>query len=166
MKILASSTKSGIRRSCALALASLVAGLMATPACGDTATEHACTNIPAGGCPLGRGVSCQDPSCEAVYACRAGNAWELAHACPAHEAGAPRDAAVEARPVVDAAIDAPPGANGGPGCGPLQPPDCALGFALVCPSGCCDCEDLFVCQNGAWVAWGTCSLDAGIRERP
>jgi hypothetical protein len=63
----------------------------------------------------------------------------------------------------DASIDAPPGAYGGPGCGALQSPDCSLGFALACPSGCCDCEDLFVCENGGWNAWGSCTLEAGIQ---
>ena len=155
----------GLLRASALAIvASFAAALLAAPSCSDATTEHPCTNIPAGGCPLSRGVACADPSCEGVYACRSGNVWELDHTCPAHEAGAPRDAAHDAPPVVDAALDAPPGANGGPGCGALQVPDCSLGLALVCPSGCCDCEDLFVCQNGAWSQWGTCSADAGIHE--
>ena len=148
----------------ARAVVSFVLTLLVAAACGDPVTDHACTAIPAGGCPLSRGVACEDPSCAAVFACRPGNVWELDHTCPAREAGAPHDAAVDAPPVRDAAVDAPPGANGGPGCNPLQTPDCALGPALVCPSGCCDCEDLFVCQNGGWVAWGTCSLGSGIHE--
>jgi hypothetical protein len=128
----------------------------------DAATVEQCTNIPAGGCPLSHGVACQDPSCEAIYACRSGNAWELDHTCPAHDASAPResgadaDATADASRPFDASADAPPGANGGPGCGPLQTPDCSLGFALACPSGCCDCEDLYVCQNGGWTYWATC----------
>lgn len=126
----------------------------------DPAAVETCTNIPAGGCPLSHGIACADPICDAVYACRAGNVWELDRSCPPHEAGAPREASADARPEAsrpfDASADAPPGANGGPGCGPLQPPDCALGFALACPSGCCDCEDLFVCDNGGWSYWATC----------
>ena len=126
----------------------------------DPATVEACTNIPTGGCPLSHGIACQDSTCEALYACRAGNVWELERACPAREAGAPReastDAPVEASRPFDASADAPPGANGGPGCGALQTPDCSLGFALACPSGCCDCEDLYVCENGGWSYWATC----------
>lgn len=138
--------------------------LFAAPACSEVPAERACTSIPAGGCPLSRGVACEDPACEAVYACRAGNVWELDHACPPREAGPPPvEAGIDARPIVDAAVDAPAGANGGPGCDPLQLPDCMLGFALVCPSGCCDCEDLYVCQGGGWAIWGTCSAAAGIR---
>jgi hypothetical protein len=130
----------------------------------DPAAVEPCTNIPAGGCPLSHGIACEDPACEAVYACRTGNAWVLDRTCPAHEAGAPREASVDAadaapeeasRPF-DASVDAPPGANGGPGCGPLQAPDCSLGLALACPSGCCGCEDLYVCENGGWTYWATC----------
>ena len=126
----------------------------------DPAAVEACTSIPAGGCPLSHGIACQDPSCEALYACRTGNVWELDRTCPPREAGAPREASTDAeadasRPF-DASADAPPGANGGPGCGPLQAPDCTLGFALACPSGCCDCEDLYVCENGGWSYWATC----------
>jgi hypothetical protein len=107
--------------------------------------------------------------CEAAYACNPDGTWTLDHVCAARDAGAPdaadasdaRDA--EARDVV--AFDAPPGASGGPGCVPLESPECPLGTALACPQGCCDCEDLFVCESGGWTAWGTCDLDAGITPR-
>ncbi len=126
----------------------------------DPAAVEKCTNIPAGGCPLSHGVACEDPTCDALYACRAGNVWELDRRCPPHEAGAQReastDAEVDASRPFDASADAPPGASGGPGCGPLQSPDCSLGFALACPSGCCGCEDLYVCENGGWSYWATC----------
>ena len=136
---------------------------LALASCGDALDDKPCTNIPAGGCPLSKGVACEDPSCVAAYACRSGNVWELDHMCPGHEAGPvieastdASDASMEVSRPFDAAIDAPPGANGGPGCGPLQVPDCTLGFALACPSGCCGCEDLFVCQNGGWNYYATC----------
>ncbi len=133
--------------------------------CSDGETVQPCTGIPAGGCPLSHGVACDDPACDAVYACRSGNVWELDHKCPPRADAGPKDGAVppEAAPPFDASIDAPPGAYGGPGCGLLQAPDCALGTALSCPSGCCGCEDLFVCQGGGWALWGSCS-DAGIRQ--
>lgn len=141
------------------AFLALVAG--ASSCRDDAATPSPCTSIPPGGCPLSHGIACEDPSCEAVYACREGNVWELDRTCPAREAGAPReastDAPIEASRPFDASVDAPPGANGGPGCAPLQVPDCSLGFALSCPSGCCDCEDLYVCQNGGWTYWATCT---------
>jgi len=142
----------------AAALAALV------PACmDDVGPASPCTNVPPGGCPLSRGVACEDPACEAVYACRPGNVWELDRRCPPRDpvdastrdaSAADADAGVE--PSLDASLDAPPGAYGGPGCGPLQLPDCSLGFALACPSGCCGCEDLFVCENGGWSHWSAC----------
>jgi hypothetical protein len=148
------------RRVVAVALAGSVA-LGATPSCSEDATAQPCTDIPRGGCPLSRGIACDDPACEAAYACRPGNVWELDHSCAGRDGGAPPDAAAdsapEASPPRDASADAPPGANGGPGCAPLQLPDFALGLALACPSGCCGCEDLFVCESGGWTYWSTCT---------
>lgn len=146
----------GIFATCVLVLAA---------SCADqTITPQRCTNIPAGGCPLSHGVACEDPACEAAYACREGNVWELMMRCPGREAGGPPDAfAPDAEaPPIDASIDAPPGAFGGPGCPSLVVPDCALGVALACNAACCGCEDLFVCENGGWTFWGTCG-DAGPR---
>lgn len=154
-----------------LVSALVVAFLAIASACGDGDTsDQPCTDIPTGGCPLQYGVSCEDPSCLAVYRCNGDNTWTLDHTCPGNDGGpvidaSPIDASDSAVPR-DAAIDAPPGANGGPGCDALESPDCPLAFALACPSGCCDCEDLFVCQNGGWNLWGSCSLDAGIVADP
>jgi hypothetical protein len=134
-------------------------------ACDDAAVPEPCSSIPAGGCPLSRGVACEDPTCEAVYYCRPNNVWELKELCPVREAGAANDASVEAEaaapPSFDASIDAPPGAFGGPGCDSLQSPDCALGLALSCGAGCCGCEDLYICEEGGWTLWGTCA-DGGV----
>jgi hypothetical protein len=145
----------------------LAAALSLAPfaACKETINESPCKDVPAGGCPLSHGVACDDPACEAAYACHPDGTWTLDHVCPARDASAdvtPIDAALP--PPFDAsAIDAPPGAGGGPGCEPLQPSDCSLAAALACPTGCCDCSDLFVCTNGSWDLWGTCGDDTGIR---
>lgn len=142
--------------------------LSLAPAC-DEAVPQPCTGIPEGGCPLSRGVACEDLACEAVYACRPGNVWELQEHCPPRDGGrAPFDSAAPdppppARP--DAAVDAPPGAHGGPGCVSLQVPDCALGVALACGPDCCGCEDLYVCEDGGWSLWGVCT-EAGIDPPP
>ena len=124
-----------------------------------------CRNIPDGGCPVQGGVECQDPSCAAAYACQADGGWSFAHACPARD-GSVQDATNDGPGPSDAGydIDAPPGAFGGPGCVALQPPDCPLGTALVCSSGCCGCQDLFVCDDAGWDPWGTCTDDAGITK--
>lgn len=134
-------------------------------ACEDAATPQPCRDVPEHGCPLSHGVACEDPTCQAIYACREGNVWELVKTCPGYDpdAGALPDAGPSTT-IVDASIDAPPGAYGGPGCEVLQDPDCALALALACTNGCCGCEDLFVCTNGAWTLWGQCSVDGGVRE--
>jgi hypothetical protein len=150
-------------------VAAVVGGVLAVLAsCSDAPTANPCRDIPAGGCPLSNGVACEDPACEAVYACRANRVWELDHTCPPHEAGVPAEASSDGSDAAsdapddgshsfDASIDAPPGASGGPGCAPLEAPDCTLGFALACPKGCCGCEDLFVCQDGGWNYYATCT---------
>jgi hypothetical protein len=153
------------------AASALATALLVSASCGDAAeTPRPCTNVPEGGCPLARGVACEDPACEAVYACLPGNVWELRARCPAHDA-MPRtsrdaepgdaEAGADARDV-DASIEAPPGAFGGPGCASLVAPDCALGVALGCGAGCCGCEDLFVCRAGGWDLWGACGASGPV----
>lgn len=140
--------------------------VLAIASCEDNyVVPQPCSDIPAGGCPLSHGVACEDPACEAIYACRENNVWEFRARCPGRDGGGPVDAfAPEAEAAAfDASIDAPPGAFGGPGCTSLIEPDCALGVALACGAGCCGCEDLFVCENGGWEFWGTCG-DAGPRQ--
>ena len=136
-------------------------------ACSDSSTPVLCKDIPDGGCPLSHGVACDDVTCAAAYACNGGT-WTLDHVCPTRDAAtadASTDADARAPIARDGGFDAPPGANGGPGCADLQPPDCTLGLALACPNNeCCGCEDLFVCSGGSWSAWGTCS-DGGIVPR-
>ena len=133
-------------------------------ACSDAQQITQCHDIPAGGCPVQGGVECDDPTCAAAYTCNQDGGWTLAHACPSRD-GSAQDTGIDAPPPPNDAgydIDAPPGAFGGPGCNALETPDCPLGYALICKSGCCDCEDLYVCDDGGWDPWGTCSDEAGI----
>jgi hypothetical protein len=127
-----------------------------TLGCSTNDTVKECNND--GGCPLAYGTACDDPSCAAAYACTNGG-WVLDHVCAVREAGPDTSVIVDAG-VRDVDIDVP-GANGGPGCNSLVPPDCTLAAGAACPNGCCGCEDLFVCQNGGWNVWGYCS-DGGI----
>jgi len=134
-------------------------------ACSTDPEAKLCSDIPDGGCPLSQGLACDDPSCAAAYACTA-DGWVLDHTCPPLEGGAPDtsvapDAPVEYR---DVDVGDVPGANGGPGCLPLESPDCTLDTALACAAGsCCGCEDLYVCLNGGWSIWGSCA-DGGITK--
>jgi hypothetical protein len=134
-------------------------------ACSDVQQITQCHDIPAGGCPVQGGVECSDPTCAAAYSCNQDGGWTLAHTCPAHDGGV-QDTSIDVPAPSDAGydIDAPPGAFGGPGCNALEPPDCPLGYALICNSGCCDCQDLYVCNDGGWDPWGTCSDDGGITK--
>lgn len=151
----------------ALTALCLLCGCLA--ACTGGPSGATCVDIPAGGCPAQSGADvCSDVTCGAVYDCENGS-WVLDQTCPPHGDGGSADASDAAHdaPVpVDAGIDAPPGAFGGPGCVDLQPPDCALGTALVCggASDCCGCQDLFVCADGGWSPWGAC-VDGGVVEQ-
>lgn len=145
----------------ALALVVLILGAFAVAvACSEQPTAQSCRNVPDGGCPLAYGKACDDPACAAAYACLPNGTWQLDHTCP------PRDASSEAPPppsdagVKDVDLDVP-GAFGGPGCAPLQPPDCPYGTAATCPQGCCGCEDLFVCRDGGWNIYAAC-VDGAI----
>lgn len=165
MRVRSRSVGLGMRRVLAAAALGVVV-LTALPSCEEAETPHPCTSIPTGGCPRSRGVACEDLACEAVYACRPGNVWELDRLCPPRDGGPPRDGSAEASDArADAPIDAArsfdasydgQGANGGPGCAGLQGPDCSLGFALACPAGCCGCEDLFTCESSTWTFYATC----------
>jgi hypothetical protein len=116
-----------------------------------------CKNIPAGGCPDRAGVDdCLDRTCTELYRCNADQSWTKTSVCVGNEAGAVDASVADTRPPRDVSIDAPPGAGGGPGCGDLTLPDCNLLYALECPRDCCGCEDIFICANGGWNAWGTC----------
>jgi hypothetical protein len=162
----------------ALWIGALAAAVGAAADCEDGSPALPCVNAPPGGCPADDGADvCADPSCDAVYACQDGR-WVFDRACSAPRpdggvesgalqrdatpgpdaAGSPDATAPSADAAVDAAIDAPPGAFGGPGCVALQPPDCSLGVALSCGAGaaCCGCDQFFVCADGGWNVWGDC----------
>src|SRR5262249_23567482 len=71
-------------------------------------------DVPAGGCPLSHGRACDDPACEAAYACNPDGTWTLDHPCPACDASVAADASDVSAPRDASSIDAPPGASGGP----------------------------------------------------
>lgn len=122
--------------------------------CEDVVDERICLSIPEGGCPLSRGVACEDPSCLEVYACRPNQRWELDHTCAPRDAAARVDGATKDAREPDAAA---PSGGSASGCAPLQEPDCDEATATACPSGCCGCEDLFACVSGVWIERGPCT---------
>ena len=150
-----------------LLTACVAVGTLAALACDSFIASTPCNEIPDGGCPFQGGGECMDPTCAVIYSCNsADGGWSFMQQCPARDAGS-LDGASEAAPMMDAGydIDAPPGAFGGPGCEDLELPDCPLGEALICGSGCCGCEDLYICDDGGWNPWGECT-DAGPVSSP
>lgn len=141
-------------------------GALLLLSCDNPPEQTTCVNVPDGGCPLDNGANvCQDPTCNAVYACGADGGWILQQVCPPH----PHDAstadvadASEGGAEFDVKIDVPPGGYG-TGCPSLELPDCTAAEGLACVNtvDCCGCLDLWVCDNGGWDIWGECA-DGGI----
>jgi hypothetical protein len=151
-----------------------------TSSCDQSSPEQTCAgaSIPSNACPfLEDDSECNDPCCAAAYQCT-GGAWALVHPCAGYSASKCPDAsggavgpAVDSGPC-DASVVLPPGANGGPGCAPLQGSDCPLGEVLSCGVDAClqfGCDSLFYCDsNGDWIFWGACEdggvVQAGIHD--
>src|SRR5690242_7505945 len=90
----------------AIALGLALVGLAATPSCQDFPPVVLCGTIPAEGCPIGRGGTCDDLVCRALYDCVDGE-WTTVRTCPlptspdAGDDGGPLDAGPDAcTPVV------------------------------------------------------------------
>jgi hypothetical protein len=156
-----------MKRASLICIALVAFAVALAVACSDQVIAT-CFDIPEGGCPSQEGVACQDPTCAAAYNCEPDGGWSLAYACPAFD-GSAQDAQTDSgandAETFDVNIDAPPGAFGGPGCEDLEQPDCPLGEAIVCEQqsgNCCDCEDLWICDDGGWDPWGECTDDGGI----
>ncbi len=123
-----------------------------------------CGEIPGDGCPIGRGGTCEDPYCAALYDCADG-AWRQTEACPLN-------------PVTSASAGSGGGSGGAggcdavvidhsaevPGCTPdLQEPDCPAVAAETCPSPCLTgCSDFFLCVARGWELVAFCTEDLEI----
>ena len=127
--------------------------LLLLASCSDAPPLQLCGEIPEGGCPIGRGGTCLDPTCTGVYDCVGGN-WTVTEQCTA--------------PTTSAASSSGSGVGGegggaacgvtltdeqkmheAHGCSPgLESPDCPAVAAETC-SACSGCEDFFVCWGVA-----------------
>jgi hypothetical protein len=152
-------------------LRSLASFALLAAACKDTPPPAECGGLDPPACPEDNGADvCSDPTCASVYQCDNGN-WTFLEKCPDYnpEAGVhPYEAGPDSSPDFDVDIDAPAGANGGPGCVDLENPDCSLGEGIACVDspGCCDCQDLYVCDDGGWVPWGECTDGGLVQTKP
>jgi hypothetical protein len=110
------------------------------------------------GCPVGRGGTCDDVTCTALYNCLDGS-WVLEETCAQTMGGG-------------GTLSTGPGGAGGEACNgievdrtgealgacspPLQEPDCPAGAAELCRP--CDtiCIDFYLCREDGWEAIAFC----------
>ena len=135
--------------------------------------------VPEGGCPTGRGGTCDDPSCDALYDCIAG-VWEKTTTCDAQSTGGGGSGG-------QGGSTAGGGSGGQGGCEPisldhtdettgctpdLQSPDCPAAAAEVCSEMACltDCTDFYVCKLEAgaptWTPVAYCDADGQLVIAP
>lgn len=163
-----------VRAAVVAAVAPCALGFAMLPAtgCDDGNTLLLCGEIPANGCPLGRGGSCDDAVCAGLYDCIEGK-WTLAVDCPA-------DGGTGSTSSTGGGADAGPDAACTPvavshegellGCqGDLQEPDCPAAVIdgacaeTVCLTG---CIDFYLClpdkgqvNQRSWAAVAYCDED-------
>lgn len=122
-----------------------------------------CGEIPTDGCPLGRGGTCDDPFCAALYDCVDG-AWTLAETCAADGGGGAGGAATGGSGAGLGGCTPVSFDHTGevPGCTPdLQSPDCPAEAAEdACDPCSTGCIDFFLCTASGWQDVATCT-DAG-----
>jgi hypothetical protein len=122
-----------------------------------------CGEIPEDGCPVGRGGTCDDVTCGALYDCVDGK-WVSTKVCDhtgggtgggAHDGGVPPDGG-QCTPV---SIDTEGQATD---CTPdLESPDCPVEAAFPCVETACltGCVDFFLCTSMGWVDAAYCMDD-------
>lgn len=133
--------------------------------CSELPRPYQCGLIPEGGCPVGRGGSCDDTTCLALYACDA-TGWQLVESCPPQgeggstgEAGAGGAAGAGAlghggsTACAPAALDHS-GEKNGCDVDLLEHYDCTVEAAETCHPCLTGCADFFMCmEDGGGLAW-------------
>jgi hypothetical protein len=156
-----------------LAASSSVAGL---EACGG-GHVMTCGQIPTGGCPIGRGGTCDDSACNGLYDCVEGT-WLLLTRCPGGDGGGGSSAGGMGG-VAGAAGSGAQGGGGGcvgvtldhtgetEGCAPeLLLPDCPAVAAETCQPCLTGCVDFFLCLEAGWTVVAYCTEDGEIVVEP
>jgi hypothetical protein len=171
-------TRVPLRRAFAALVVALGLGGAGCSSCAGSSIER-CGVIPPLGCPIGRGGTCEDPTCSGVYDCVGGD-WVLVEDCAPTGGGGTGTGGMGG------------GATGGAGAGgggtggaggacvvaaldhtgesdscdpPLQSPDCAGAVAEslclheVCETG---CVDFFLCKDEVWVDVAYCDEDGAL----
>lgn len=147
--------------SAAHALFGLVSALVLVlgASCGSLGRVETCGEIPAHGCPIGRGGSCDDQLCAALYDCVEGS-WTEVEDC---------DRVVGPGGAGAGGAGGDGGGGGGCqtvdidrtdeefGCTPgLLEPDCPVAATEVCDPCSTGCVDFWMCTAEGWASVGYC----------
>lgn len=144
--------------------ASAMAWPLAAPlGCQPSPVIAVCDELPdPTACPTGRGGTCKDPECSALYECVEGT-WERVQICEQNHAGGggagqggqgAQGGCLEVPIDTDSPFD---------GCGPdLQPPDCPVEAASACQPCTTGCLDFFSCDSDGWTLVAYCDEDGAF----
>jgi hypothetical protein len=124
-----------------------------------------CGTIPEGGCPLGRGGTCDDTSCRGLYDCVDG-VWVSAEVCAGNDGGVPDGGPSDGGPCTPITVDR---SGEQTNCTPdLQSPDCPIEVALPCAETACStgCSDFYLCTSAGWTAVAYCDDENGFIASP
>lgn len=121
-----------------------------------------CGQIPGGGCPIGRGGTCKDTACAALYDCQSGS-WTQVEQCPAGQGEEPSSGPT----AIDSGCEKVSfdRSKEATGCTPdLMEPDCPAAAAELCPSQVCTtgCSDFFLCEADGWVDVAHCTPEGQL----
>ena len=146
------------RRARALSIAALLAA-----GCQELPGVELCGQIPSGGCPLGRGGSCDDVVCASLYDCLGGK-WIEVERCTSGTGGGGSGPGLDGG--ADACTPVVIDHTGETiGCTPdLQEPDCPAEAAEQCSESACltGCTDFFLCTADGWKDVAYCTEDGQI----
>lgn len=127
--------------------------------CGSLGRVQTCGEIPEAGCPIGRGGTCDDQLCAALYDCVDG-AWTEVEDCGrvvgaggagvGGAGGQGGDAGGCQSVEIDRSAETF-------GCTPgLLEPDCPIAAAEVCDPCSTGCVDFWMCTGDGWASIGYC----------
>lgn len=146
--------------------------------CADLERPAECGVIPGDGCPLDRGGTCDDRSCDALYACEAGG-WRLVESCPPDGDGGHGASGGVAGAGAGGAAGAGAGVGG---CAPatidhtgehtgcdqdlVEAPDCPVEAAESCHPCETGCVDFFLCTADGWDLVAYCTDEGEVVDVP
>jgi hypothetical protein len=120
------------------------------------------------GCPVGRGGTCEDQTCAALYNCLDGS-WVLAETCDqtAGGGGTPSGGAGGVGGQACNGIEVDRTGEFLGSCSPsLQEPDCPAGAAELCRPCQTSCVDFFLCREDGWAAIAFCDDEGHVVVEP